>query len=56
MRWERRRLWGAAERGFAALTRFRLLPTIVKGNLAGARNSLEKHVFCLDFGDHLNPC
>ena len=46
-------MWGAAQRGFAALTRVRLLPTLAKENLAGARNSLGKHVFCLDFGVHL---
>ncbi len=33
--------------------RGRLLPTLGKENLAGARNNLGKHVFCLDFGVHL---
>ena len=47
-------MWGAAQRGFAALTRVGLLPTLGKENLAGARNNLGKHVFCLDFGVHLN--
>ena len=46
-------MWGAAQRGFAALTRVGLLPTLGKENLAGARNNLGKHVFCLDFGVHL---
>ena len=54
MRTGRRRVWGAAQRGFAALTRVGLLPTLGKENLASARNLLGKHVFCLDFGVHLS--
>jgi len=45
---------GHPRRGQSCRCRIRseVVPTLEKRNLAGARNSLEKHFFCLDFGDH----